>query len=346
MGKYLINGNGCSELTKNVTEIIRNSGSYIKAANFLFEDPQIIEELKNALNRNVVVFIISNLKDADNQSKNKNIQQETNMNIPNLKELSKLGAHCRMLDDLHAKFIISESKSLLMSANFAPNSLSKNTETGIQIQDNERTELEYTFDKLFLNSDITRLSERNQQNEIYRQRKPLDKDVFAHFSSKLRLTVATNKKYNKVSNLINCKENGIYKTILDIINNAEKYLYIVTWHFKSLEKLPELKVALKDAIERGVSISLYSNSVTQVDSLEKSLIAIKELEKIGCESYGDDNNHSKCVISEKEGMIFTANIDGDSGLKSGFEVGCVFTEEQRQSAENHVQTLIKKNSNV
>ena len=338
MEKYLINGNKSFEITRKVKELIQSSRSHLKAANFLFEDAEIIDDLKEALDRNVAVFIISNLKGADNSSK----KNESNMNIPYLKELEKLGAHCRMLEDLHAKFIISDSEqALLMSANFSSNSLGKNTETGIEMRNQELRELEYTFDKLFLNSDIKHLSEQKGKNEVDRQRKPIDKHVFAGLSSRLRLTVAANKKYNKESNLVYCNEKGIYESILAIIKAAKEYLYIVTWHFNSLERLPEFNDVIKAAINRGVNVYLYSNDKGQVGSLEASVIAIQQLEKMGCKSYGDDNNHSKCVLSEKEGIIFTANIDGNSGLKSGFEVGCILTETQRQMAENHIQELIK-----
>ena len=54
---------------------------------------------------------------------------------------------------------------------------------------------------------------------------------------------------------------------------------------------------------------------------------IRELEGLGCTNYGDDCNHSKCVMSESEGILFTANIDGNHGMKNGFEVGCVLEEE-------------------
>ncbi len=337
MEKYFINGNGNFELTEYVKKTIRSSESYLKAANFLFDDSEIIDEIKKALDRDVAVFIISNIKGAD-------IHNQTNTSIPNLKELTKQGAHCRTLDDLHAKFIISDSgQALLMSANFSSNSLGKNTETGIQILDEELRELEYTFDKLFLHSDIIRLTEINQKNEMTRQRNPLDKLTFSHFSSRLRLTVSTNKKYNKSSNLVFCNENGIYQSILSIINNAEEYIYIVTWHFKSLENLNEFVDVLKDGINRGVKVFLYSNNKGESGTLKDSLKAIQQLEEIGCISYGDDNNHSKCVLSEKEGIIFTANIDGDTGLKSGFEVGCILTDTQRQIAENHIQKLITIN---
>lgn len=62
---------------------------------------------------------------------------------------------------------------------------------------------------------------------------------------------------------------------------------------------------------------------------------------MGCLSFGDDKNHSKCVLSESKGIIFTANIDAVNGMKNGFEVGCVMNQEQRINAEQHIINIIK-----
>lgn len=133
-----------------------------------------------------------------------------------------------------------------------------------------------------------------------------------------------------------------YKSILKIINESKDYIYIVTWHFKAIDRLKELLSAIQKALNKEVKIYLFSNTEANVESKEASLTAIRTLTDMGCNSSGDDNNHSKCVISEKEGILFTANIDGVSGLKSGFEVGCIMTAEEREEAEKHIVKLIKK----
>jgi hypothetical protein len=104
--------------------------------------------------------------------------------------------------------------------------------------------------------------------------------------------------------------------------------------------------SLKGAINRGVSITLYSNMYGQgSQSLDVSLDEIKRLKEIGCNAFGDNNNHSKCVLSEKEGILFTANVDGISGMTNGFEVGCILSDKERESAVNHILTLISKTNN-
>jgi hypothetical protein len=47
------------------------------------------------------------------------------------------------------------------------------------------------------------------------------------------------------------------------------------------------------------------------------------------------------VLSDKTGMLFTANIDGNNGLLEGFEVGCLLDEEQYRQAVKHIEELIK-----
>ena len=57
--------------------------------------------------------------------------------------------------------------------------------------------------------------------------------------------------------------------------------------------------------------------------------------------YKFHENHSKCVLSENQGVIFSANIDGKNGLLSGFEIGCILTEEQREQANNRINQILK-----
>lgn len=103
--------------------------------------------------------------------------------------------------------------------------------------------------------------------------------------------------------------------------------------------------AVRDARSRGVEVILYSNTMSDVPSLKSSKSAIRELKRLGCHSFGDDLNHSKCVLSESKGILFTANIDGVNGMKNGFEVGCVMNQEQRKEAEQHINNIINKNRN-
>ena len=53
------------------------------------------------------------------------------------------------------------------------------------------------------------------------------------------------------------------------------------------------------------------------------------------------DNHAKCIITEREGALFTANIDGNKGLLTGFELGCLLTEEQRIQSIKRINQILE-----
>lgn len=346
MSKYLINDKNHHELTQYIIETIRGAKEYIKTGNFLFQDYTIINELQDALRRGIAVFILTNISELERDASRNVGGESINMHLTNLKRLHQEGAHCRSLDELHAKFIIADgNKGIMMSANFAPTSLENNLETGLLLDEAELKDLEYTFDILYINSD-TYLQESDEKRQSIRAKSPVHRTAFddKHITSRLRLTVAqhadTDEDSRRATNLRYCNVHTIYDDIIGIINRAQEYVYIVTWHFKALNLLPEFTDAIKRAIERGVWIYLYSNTKQDNYSQKESLRQIEYLESIGCKSTGDDNNHSKCVITESEGIVFTANIDGIHGMKSGFEVGCILQGEDLDTARTYTEQII------
>lgn len=67
---------------------------------------------------------------------------------------------------------------------------------------------------------------------------------------------------------------SIYDEILGIINKANEYVYIVSWHFKALNLLPEFTEAIKQAVDRGygsICIQILNNPITPVKSLSDRL---------------------------------------------------------------------------
>ena len=344
--RYLINDKNRRELTDCIVQTIRDAKEYIKTGNFLFQDVAIITELKIAMERGVAVFLLSNIPELEAQARERGETDRHNMHLTNIRKLHRKGAHCHSLDDLHAKFILADGdKGLLMSANFAPTSLDNNIETGLVLEGQELHDLEYTFDILYMNSDVY-LQESELRHQSIRADSPVSPLSFdsKHITSDIRLTLAQKEafgdKNKQVTNLRYCKVHSIYDEIVGIIERAKDYVYIVTWHFKALDLLPEFTDVIKRAIERGVWVSLYSNTEQKNDSQLKSLKQIAFLESIGCKSKGDDNNHSKCIISESEGIVFTANIDGIDGLKTGFEIGCILRGEELEKAREYTEQLI------
>ena len=350
MSTYFVNGEGKTELTSRVMDLISGAKSYIKTGNFLFQDGSIIDALMEAMSRGVALFVISNLRDPDEiagkrRSSTEEEEIDGDMHMPYLNDLRRRGAHCHFLDELHAKFIIVDGKdALLMSANYARNSLDRNIETGILLNADEAKDLEYVFDRLYTNADIQNFEYNKDKKRIRRSTNLIPEDAFDCVGSKLRLTISSpdvNGRRSK-TNLAKCKVTTIYDSIVRIIDKAKDFVFIVTWHFRRLDLLPEFVKAVKDALERGVKVYLYSNAYGESLSLKESLLSIAQLEAMGCENHGDDNNHSKCVVNEEEGIIFTANIDGVHGMTTGFEVGCMLDKEQHLDVLNHVISLVNR----
>ena len=348
-GRYLINQGRQHSLTDCIKDMIEHTHRYIKISSFLMQDATISEMLKElASSGKAAVFLISNKKDQESEEYRESKElphsdKAKNVGFDNhgrfLKDLYYSGIHVRLLDNLHAKFIISDGdKGLIMSANLAPNSLNKNVETGIEIDGVDVKELEYIFDTMYKHADIVKFQGANRKDITVKVDNKLNPKAIENINGNIRLTVASSIE----TNLVLCKVHSIYYTIIDIIRKAKKYVYIVTYHFRLKDDvLFELMQAIRDARQRGVDVILYSNTKSNVPSLRSSLIAIRELKSWGCISFGDDKNHSKCVLSESKGILFTANIDAVNGMKNGFEVGCVMNQEQRRTAEQHINNIIK-----
>jgi hypothetical protein len=120
--------------------------------------------------------------------------------------------------------------------------------------------------------------------------------------------------------------NNLLDEVINVINQAVDFIYLSTYSIVGLSALPALIQALKSAIGRDVSVSIFCRGMNYRND---HLAGVSELYEMGCKIYADVYNHSKGVINEKSGLIFTANIDGHHGLTNGFEVGFILNESQR-----------------
>jgi hypothetical protein len=129
--------------------------------------------------------------------------------------------------------------------------------------------------------------------------------------------------------------------IISIINNANDYIYISTYSIVGLQHIQNLVDSLENAIARGVKVFLFCRGMNYRND---HLSASETLAGIGCEIYGNFDNHSKGIISETEGLIFTANIDGNHGLINGFEVGYKLDKKQREDFLDFHKYLINQSN--
>lgn len=343
MGYYYINDKRRNELTDRLLQIISSAKSYIKISSFLMEDHKVVSELsKVAESGRIAVFVISNRNNkesdeykATTKRKDKTDSEGINTHQMFLQKLFYSGVHVRLLDNLHAKFIISDGKDgLLMSANIAPNSLSRNVETGISVEEKDLKDLELIFDTMYNYADIVQFVKSDRSDVVKKSIRKMPNHIFESLSGNIKLTATS--KYD--TNLSECRQTSLYDTIIKIIDNSKSFVYIVSWVFKDKQsKLYKLQKSINNALSRGVKISLFYNDNMSLINQSLQQRFIYDMGNKGCNAFTIENNHSKCIISEKEGLLFTANIDGNNGLLEGFEVGCIMDQHQHEQALIHIK---------
>ena len=342
--KFYLNDKEDSELTDKIYQLIENAKSYIKTGNFFFKDTKLEQALIKASDRGIAIFFFFYITGSkDRGQKMLDIKEETDPHMPNLIELYKHGIHVNIINELHAKFIICDGEQgLIMSANYTSDSLYNNSEAGVDVLGEELKDLEYIFDVLYQNKDI-KLSEEGHMYRYTKVYRPISPSVFENIgkNSNLLLTAGSRESNN---NLKECNYQMIYDEIVDTVQTSKEYLIIMSWSYNEIQKLKELQDEVKKAIKRGVKIKLIYSSKGPERSVFRTqnqipLLIGEDLARTN--SFELRANHAKCIISESKGIMFTANIDGKKGLLTGFELGCVLTEDQREKAYNRINQIIE-----
>lgn len=341
---YYLNTYKTEPLTERILQLIRGAQTYIKTGNFFFRESKIKEEVINACRRGVVVFILSNLqederrKEADNDFSKK----EYDPHISNLMDFVEAGAHVRCISELHAKFLITDGQQgMIMSSNYTVDSLGGNPECGADLEPDDVGYLEGVFDTIYEHADI-HLEGRTRNKNKYILKfsdNPVDPDAFASTSTDVLLTLGAKRQRDggvDETNFADCRIRDIYHAIADIINEAQQYVYLASWSFKKLDKLPLIRDAITNAARRGVKVTLIFNKDTETSGDEIKMLRNKAP---SIDYFDIPKIHAKFLLTEQEGIIFTANIDGNAGLLSGFELGVYLNETQYNQALEGLNTL-------
>jgi len=315
-------------LKNEILKIINEAKSVLKICSFILTDKEIFNAiLTKAKETQVAIFILTQLDPVklenslslvDFITEEELKENPSRIHLKFIKQLFENGIHVRASISAHSKFIVSDrNKGFITSANFTTPSLTFNTESGAYLDETSSVELDKLFDIIFL------------QGTAYKQ--------FLGTSKKSKMLVVQSEvRINSVllpqpghSNLrFTCESysNNLLNEIVNVINEAKEYIFLSTYSVVGLNSLPELIRAIKNAISRDVSVSVFCRGMNyRNDHLE----GVSELHEMGCNVYADVNNHSKGVINENRGLIITANIDGFHGLTNGFEVGYILNEPQR-----------------
>ncbi len=321
-------------IREHVIGLISSSKESLKICSFILTDKDIYRELEKKLKESdLAIFILTQLDDTKfsmnlitEEEKTPNFHQD---HLDFIKKLYSLGAHVRATQTAHAKFIISDrSEAIIMSANLTGPSLNNNPESGFYIRDKLTiNNLDRLFDVIFqYGTEYTKfLSAKNDLQLIVSRISNMKKELFNGLAD---------------SNLLFTFENlnhSLYESIVTTIKNSQKNLLISTYSIVGLKNLDELLTELKKRTADGCSVKVFCRGMNyRPDHLENCL----QLAKIGCDIYGDIYNHSKGIITDSAGLLFTANIDGFHGLTNGFETGAVLDENQRLELKQFIDWQI------
>lgn len=207
-------------------------------------------------------------------------------------------------------------------------SLTSNPETGIFISDSKAlNHLDRLFDEIFQNgTEYTRFITANSNKQFIVSRKQNISENTEILNTKTKLKY-TFEDYQQ----------SLYEEIVDTLANTTGDVLLSTYSIVGLNKLPEFISAIKSVIIKGYSVYVFSRGMNyREDHLEGCTL----LANLGCKIYGDIFNHSKGIVTPEQSMIFTANIDGNHGLKNGFEVGVILENDQKINLKSFIEWQI------
>lgn len=335
------NNNTDRNLTRQIVSQINNAKVWIKACNLFFDDSDIRNALLSALDRGVAIFILTNLNGATGEvytkrSKGKKWQvAQTTQNFMHSASLSKLydaGAHISGLDGLHAKFILTDAGTgLITSLNFTPNSTKFISELGVCVNGKEYQELEEIFDLIFLRPDQYRFASQGSHFIYERPSETIDDSLLSK-SSNIKMTLAPTDR-GSGNALSECNIHDLRDEIFDIIKSAERGedLYIATYslHADTVDANGlTIGEALVQAKKRGVNIKVLMRK-DNYKFMKGIFVNLHE------------DNHAKAVLTSKRGIIFTGNLTTES-FEHGFDLGIILTPEQIADTKIFIDKLIEQ----
>jgi len=323
-----------NSIKNEIIELIRSSKASIKLCSFIITDQEIYNEIEKALkNTDVAVFVLTQLDESKFStsllSEEEMIENFNQVHLDMVKKLYSNGAHVRATRTAHAKFIISDrEKGLLTSANMTTPSLTSNPETGVFINDTKAlNHLDRLFDEIFLNgTEYTKFitAKSNKQFIVSRKQNISENAQALKTKTKIKFTF---EEYQQ----------SLYEEIVQTIENTSGDVLLSTYSIVGLNKLPEFIGAIRTVIQKGHNVYIFSRGMNyRTDHLE----GCTQLANLGCIIYGDVFNHSKGIITPEQSMLFTANIDGNHGLKNGFEVGVILEVNQNINLKAFIEWQI------
>ncbi len=298
-----------------IIDLILSSKKYLKICSFLITDDEILDTiLKKAKEQTVAIFILTQLDESKFSTSSFFADEEASLDeskkhLDSIKKLYEQSVHIRAGLTTHAKFIVSDGNTaLITSANFTTPSLTFNTESGFITDSNTLKSLELLFDVIY--------QKGTQYKRFISSGKK--KQLVIQGSTQIEKSWLPNPQVSCFRYTFGNLTNNLYEGIIDVITSAKEYLYISTYSIVDLDKIPLIKSELEKALKRGVDVKIFCRGMNHRND---HLYNCRLLNDIGIKIFADFFNHSKGVLNESKSILFTANIDGKHGLINGFEVG-------------------------
>lgn len=268
-------------------------------ASFLFSDEEIAKALLRAAKRGIRVYVITasetrlnSLPKEDDGFEQRMIQEHKRL-LDSLADAVLL----RSAEHFHAKFLIvdprgPQPRGFLSTANFNP-ALREGVELGIALDADMVEALSHWFGWVFWHEAEHELSGKGRLAGVEpppgNVSEPKHKGIWVTTRSHTSLGAA----------------------VLRIIEESRHELIVSSYGFD----LGHTVVArLIEKANQGRKVTVYTRPRPAVAK------AVAEMSAAGVRVFAHDKLHAKAVLSEREGIILTANLEAH-GLDRGFEVG-------------------------
>lgn len=286
-------------LRRALLNAIDSAQQVVLIASFLFSDEEIAKALLRGAKRGVRVYVITASETRLNSLPKEEDAFEQRMVQEHKRLLDSLAdaVLLRSAEHFHAKFLIvdprgPQPRGFLSTANFNP-ALREGVELGIALDADMIEALSHWFSWVFWHEAEHELSGKGRLARVELPpgsvSEPKHKGIWVTTRSHTSLGAA----------------------VLRIVEESSRELIVSSYGFE----LEHAVVArLIEKAKQGQKVTVYTRPRPAVAR------AVAEMSAAGVRVFAHDKLHAKAVLSEREGIILTANLEAH-GLDQGFEVG-------------------------
>ncbi len=296
---------------KSIAKHIENAKEIVIICSFLLEQTEIIDAILKIVKNSVRVYIITASENQLEKSYQLESELEDERVAAHILLLKNLRKKCliRSAPNFHAKYILIDPKlnsrlGFISSANFTKHALSSNIEIGVQLNEEQISDLFNSFCYTFW---------YESKHEYLREASlSAVRDAPIGFIDKPDLTHIICPKSN----------NDFELNLTRLIKNSHGDIYISSYSIDSNNSV--FKIILNQ-LKNGRKIYIY------VRPRKKDLDSLLELEQAGATIRGHPSLHFKCILIDesidKNGIIFTGNLTKES-FESSYDVGIFLNSQQ------------------